>query len=82
MKMVEKARESGYGLDDEEYIQGVRAVAAVIRRPGQPMSAVWIVGFTPSMGENRMKDIAVETKRAAEEISRKIALQSFDGQKL
>ncbi|MBN2319605.1 MAG: IclR family transcriptional regulator [Acidobacteria bacterium] len=82
MKMVEKARESGYGLDDEEYIQGVRAVAAVIRRPGQPMSAVWIVGFTPSMGENRMTDIAVETKRAAEEISSKIALQSFDGQKL
>lgn len=82
LKMVDEARESGYGLDDEEYIQGVRAVAAVIRGPGRPMSAVWIVGFTPSMGEDRMTDIALETKRAAEEISRKIALQSFDGQKL
>lgn len=82
MKMVEEARENGYGIDDEEYIQGVRAVAAVIRGPGQPMSAVWIVGFTPSMGEERMTDIAMETKRAAEEIAKKITSQSFDGQKL
>ena len=82
MRMVEETRENGYGLDDEEYIQGVRAVASVIRRSGQPMSAVWIVGFTPSMGADRMTDIARETKRAAEEIGRTIASQSFDGQKL
>jgi DNA-binding IclR family transcriptional regulator len=82
MKMVNEARKSGYGLDDEEYIQGVRAAAAVIRRPGQPLSAVWIVGFTPSMGEDRMTEIAMETKRAAERITGKIASQSFDGQKL
>ncbi len=82
MKMVEEARKSGYGLDDEEYIQGVRAAAAVINRSGQPMSAVWTVGFTPSMGADRMTHIAMETKRAAGEITKKIASQSFDGQKL
>jgi len=82
IEKIKEARESGYGLDDEEYIQGVRAAAAVIQRPGQPMSAVWTVGFTPSMGEKKITDIAIETRRAAEEISRKIALQSLDGQKL
>jgi IclR family KDG regulon transcriptional repressor len=81
METVDRARESGYGLDDEEYIRGVRAAAAVIRSPGQPMSAVWVVGFTPSMGAETMPSIAAETARAAQEISRKIALQSFNGQK-
>lgn len=81
MEMVDKARESGYGLDDEEYIQGVRAAAAVIGSPGLPMAAVWVVGFTPSMGADKMTGIAEETRRAAEEISRRIALQSFNGQK-
>jgi IclR family KDG regulon transcriptional repressor len=79
LQMVDKARESGYGLDDEEYIQGVRAAAAVIDGPGQPMAAVWVVGFTPSMGADKMTVIAEETRRAAEEISRRIASQSFNG---
>lgn len=81
MEEVDRALESGYGLDDEEYIQGVRAVAAVIRRPGKPMAAVWVVGFTPSMDSGKMKGIAMETGRAAEEISNKIASQTSDGQK-
>jgi IclR family KDG regulon transcriptional repressor len=79
MDAVDKARESGYGLDDEEYMQGVRAAAAVINSPGQAMAAVWVVGFTPSMGADRMTGIAEETRRAAEEISKRIALQSFNG---
>ena len=81
MGEVKEARECGYGSDDEEYIQGVRAVASVISRPGQPMAAVWIVGFTPSMDSGKMKRIAAETKRTAEEIARKIAMQPYDRQK-
>ena len=57
----------------------LRAAAAVINSPGQAMAAVWVVGFTPSMGADRMTGIAEETRRAAEEISRRIALQSFNG---
>jgi IclR family KDG regulon transcriptional repressor len=82
LETIDEARTLGYGLDDEEYIQGVRAAAAVIHSPGQPMSAVWVVGFTPSMGAETMAGIAEETRKAAEEISRRIALQSFNGQKL
>jgi len=82
MEKIDEARESGYGRDDEEYIQGVRAVAAVIHQPGQPTSAVWVVGFTPSMESEKLLSIAMKTKHAAEEISEKIASQSFDGQKL
>ncbi len=80
MRKVEEARDAGYGLDDEEYMQGVRAVAAVIRNPGQQMSAVWVVGFTPSMSAEKLPLIAMETKRAAEAISARISLRSPNGQ--
>ena len=82
MEKVEQARETGYGLDDEEYIEGVRAVAAVINRSGHPMAAVWIVGFTPSMDSGTLQSIAAETKRTAEEIARKTKSQLADRQKL
>ncbi len=75
-----EARTSGYGLDDEEYIPGVRAVAAVIQDSGQQMSAVWVVGFTPSMSAERLPVIATETRRAAEAISQQIELRPFNGQ--
>jgi DNA-binding IclR family transcriptional regulator len=79
MMKVAEARVSGYGLDDEEYIQGVRAVAAVIQNSGPQVSAVWVVGFTPSMGDDRLPAIAMETRRAAEEISRRIDLRPHNG---
>jgi DNA-binding IclR family transcriptional regulator len=78
MKQIDEARAAGYGLDDEEYIQGVRAVASVIQSPTQQMSAVWVVGFTPSMSADKVPVIAMKTKRAAEAISKKIAFWSLD----
>lgn len=81
MKEVEEARTTGYGLDDEEYIQGVRAVAAVIQSSTRQMSAVWVVGFSPSMSADRMPVIAMETKRAAEAISKKIARRPINEQR-
>jgi DNA-binding IclR family transcriptional regulator len=80
MKEVGEARASGYGLDDEEYIQGVRAVAAVIQNAGPQTSAVWVVGFSPSMSADKLPVIAIQTKRAAEAISQKINLRSYNGQ--
>jgi IclR family KDG regulon transcriptional repressor len=74
MEEVRKARNCGYALDDEEYMQGVRAVAAPINVPGRRTSAIWVVGFSQSMSAERMVTIAVETKNAAEAISREFGL--------
>ena len=79
MKEIGEARASGFGLDNEEYIQGVRAVAAIIQNSGLQTSAVWVVGFTPSMNADKLPTIALETKRAAESISLKINLRSNNG---
>jgi IclR family KDG regulon transcriptional repressor len=75
LEEVHKARACGYALDDEEYMQGVRAVAASIHVPGRQMSAIWVVGFSQSVGIERMVAMAVETKSAADAITRKFDLR-------
>jgi IclR family acetate operon transcriptional repressor len=69
MDEIRKVRKSGYALDDGEYLQGVRAVAAAIHAPGRPIAAVWVVGFSQSMKTEKMMAIAIETKEAADAIS-------------
>jgi len=72
LKEVDRARRDGYALDDEEYIRGVRAVAVIIANGGSQTSAIWVVGFTPSMSGEKMKRIAEETKRTADAIGRSL----------
>ena len=72
---LRRVRKMGYAVDDEEYILGVRAVASPIMGLGQLMSAIWVVGFKASLDEEMMKDIITMTRKAAEDISRKIEKQ-------
>jgi DNA-binding IclR family transcriptional regulator len=69
---VEQARERGYAIDDEEYLIGVRAIAAPIQAPSLPPSAVWVVGFTSSLNDQKMGKAILEIQKAAREISRSI----------
>jgi DNA-binding IclR family transcriptional regulator len=62
------ARERGFAIDDEEYILGVRAVAAPIGSEGHPMYAIWVVGFKASLDERRMKELTEYTRDAAKSI--------------
>lgn len=79
LEEIRKARKRGYALDDEEYIQGVRAVAAPIYVAGRPPSAIWVVGFTQSMRDGDLNVIARQTKQAAEAIERKINFRGTEG---
>ena len=72
LEAVEQARRDGYALDYEEYIPGVRAVAAPILNGGRKLSAIWVVGFTPSMDADNLRRIAKETRRTAEAIGRRL----------
>ncbi len=63
----------GYATDDEEYISGVRAVAAPIKRYGAYIPAIWVVGFKASMSDKKILAIIEQTQMAAKEISRKLA---------
>jgi DNA-binding IclR family transcriptional regulator len=74
-KELKQVRKQGYAVDDEEYILGVRAVAAPLMGLGQLRSAIWIVGFKASLGDKKMKALTGETHQAALEISRRIQQQ-------
>lgn len=69
---IHRVRHKGYAVDDEEYILGVRAVAAPIREDRHLLSAIWVVGFKASLDDDKMKTVIEETKAAAEAISRRI----------
>ena len=76
LQEIRTVRGKGYAIDDEEYISGVRAVASPVWGNGQPLSAIWVVGFKPSLGNDKMKLLIKETKKAAETISRRIEKQT------
>ena len=67
LQEIRAARENGFATDDEEYILGVRAVAAPINRAEPLMSAIWVVGLKASLDEEKMKLVtryAVDAARA------------------
>ena len=72
LKEIVHAKESGYAIDNEEYISGVSAVAAPVLTKGHLKSAVWVVGFKASIDEDKLNALAKETKNAAELISQRI----------
>ncbi|MBN2032769.1 MAG: IclR family transcriptional regulator [Deltaproteobacteria bacterium] len=72
---IGSVKAKGFATDDEEYILGVRAVAAPILGVGHAMSAIWAVGFKTSLDEDKMKALAAFTKETAEAIRRKVERQ-------
>ena len=78
---LKRVKQKGYAVDDEEYILGVRAVAAPIKGLGQLKSAIWAVGFKASLDEKRMQILIKETQKAAEAISRRIQEQLLNKRK-
>jgi IclR family KDG regulon transcriptional repressor len=72
-KEVEETREKGYTIDDEEYLHGVRAVAAPIRTGSYPPAAIWVVGFGSSLNDPKMEKVILEIQKTAHEIGRSIS---------
>ena len=65
LEELERVRGQGYAIDDEEYYEGVRCVAAPIRAGGNIVAAVSITGsiFTMTMDRihQQLKDLVVRT---------------------
>ena len=72
LQEIRAARESGFATDDEEYILGVRAVAAPIKEAAPVMSAIWVVGLKASLDEDRMKQVTQYAVDAARGIDLRI----------
>jgi IclR family transcriptional regulator, KDG regulon repressor len=73
LKEIEKTRAQGYAVDLEEYLTGMRAIAALIYSGHFPVAAVWIVGFTSSMSDDKLPSMITSLKNTVEEISTRLS---------
>jgi IclR family KDG regulon transcriptional repressor len=69
LKEAEVTRKRGYAIDNEEYMLGVRAIAAPIQTRSGPLAAIWVVGFTSSLNDQKMERVISEIKKTAAEIT-------------
>ena len=67
---IKKVRKRGFATDREEYLQGVKAVAALLKTKGPLLAAIWVVGFSSSLTEDKMQYTIERTLNAADAISR------------
>ena len=67
---VERTRTRGYATDDEEYLSGVKAVAAAIHCDDPCMLALWVPGFASRLSGDRLTRAGEEVRKTAEIISR------------
>ena len=68
-KELEVTKKRGYALDDEEYMIGVRAIAAPVQMTSPPLAAIWVVGFSSSLNDEKMERVISEIQKTAKEIS-------------
>jgi DNA-binding IclR family transcriptional regulator len=69
---VERARMSGFGVDDEEYLRGVRAVAVEVPWGQQPTALLWVVGLVSSLSLAGVEEAGQELRSAARFIAREL----------
>src|SRR5574341_518265 len=76
--VLRQVRARGYALDDEEYLEGVRAAAApVVDARGSVVAALCVVGFTTRLPLDRLVRVAKQTRDAAEQISRQLGAAEY-----
>lgn len=73
LKEAREVKARGYAIDDEEYLAGVRAIAAPIPMGPHGFAAIWAVGFTSSLDDRKMEIAIGEIQKTAQEISQKAA---------
>jgi IclR family KDG regulon transcriptional repressor len=68
LREIEKVKTQKYAVDDEEYIPGVRAVAAPLVFRSAPPAALWVVGFTSTLDDQKVKNVIRDIQEAVREI--------------
>jgi DNA-binding IclR family transcriptional regulator len=73
LKEIDKTRETGYSLDLEEYLKGIRAVATLIYSGGVPVGAICVIGFSTSMHNEKLPFIIQHLQSTAQQISERLS---------
>jgi DNA-binding IclR family transcriptional regulator len=72
LREMEEAKKKGYAIDHEEYLLGVRAVAAPIQTSSFSPAGIWVVGFASSLNDQKIEKVVTEIRKTAQEISRSL----------
>ena len=70
--LLDRVQRQGYAVDDEEYLDGVRAASAPIRNRQGALAVLTVVGFSTRIGGDRLAALAAAVGEAAEQISRRL----------
>jgi IclR family KDG regulon transcriptional repressor len=70
LQEIREVRRKGFATDYEEYLNGVRAVAARIETEEPLLAAIWVVGFSSSLTDDKMQFVIEHALAAANAISR------------
>ena len=73
LREIEKVRQCGYAIDLEEYLKGLRAIGAPIYSGRFPVGAIWVVGFTSSMNDDKLPHMIGHVKDTAERVSARLS---------
>ena len=69
LEEIQRVRERGYALDDEEYLRGVRALAVPIRKQDEIVAAIWVAAFSSQMDDEALDRFRQELTKSAGIIS-------------
>jgi IclR family KDG regulon transcriptional repressor len=70
LQEVSEVRKQGFATDHEEYLQGVNAIAVLIETEEPLLAAIWVVGFSSSLTNEKMPHVVERALAAANAISR------------
>ena len=70
-KDLERSRQLGYALDDEEHAVGLRCVAGVVRdETGTPIAALSLSGPAARIPNDRIEQFGLKIRRVCADLSR------------
>jgi IclR family KDG regulon transcriptional repressor len=72
LEQIHEVRKTGFALDREEYLKGVRAVAAIIKTEKPTLASIYVVGFSSSLTDTKMQKVIERTLDAADAISHEL----------
>lgn len=70
LEELERVRIKGCAIDDEEYITGIRAVAAPLNNRKGPPMAVWVVGLSNTMDPAKIRLVTDAVLKSTEKLRR------------
>jgi IclR family transcriptional regulator, KDG regulon repressor len=72
---IASVRELGYGLDLEEYLTGVRAVAVPVKAGNSLLAVLWVAGFSQSLTDSQLPRVIEHVIDAAAAIGETVLAQ-------